>query len=202
MPDFNDWQYELAESSLLLEKSLQQNPRLKLQKAQLSASYKRLESARKQNRPRLEAGLEYAEYARDTQSRDEWRAELNLTIPLLENETMQAEIAKARANWLSDQARLLGIETEVRQRVLSLWQQIYLLKTQRQQHRVAIELRELELDRNRAMYEMELKTDLGNAMVAVSEIRYLQAKTEFELALAWMELELVLGNKREQGGLQ
>jgi len=52
------------------------------------------------------------------------------------------------------------------------------------------------------MYEMELKTDLGNAMVAVSEIRYLQAKTEFELALAWMELELVLGNKLEQGGMQ
>ena len=202
MPDFYSWRYELPESSVLLEKSLKFNPQLKLQNAQVLASYKRLESARKQNYPRLGLDLEYAEYARDTSSRDDWRAELNLTIPLLEHEGMQAKIAKARANWLSDQARLLVVQTEVRQRVLSLWQQIYLLKTQRQVRRVAMNLRELELDRNRAMYEMELKTDLGDAMVAVSEVRYLQAKTEFELALAWMELELVMANKLEQGVIQ
>ena len=202
MPDFYSWRYELPESSVLLEKSLKFNPQLKLQNAQVLASYKRLESARKQNHPRLGLDLEYAEYARDTSSRDDWRAELNLTIPLLEHEGMQAKIAKARANWLSDQARLLVVQTEVRQRVLSLWQQIYLLKTQRQVRRVAMNLRELELDRNRAMYEMELKTDLGDAMVAVSEVRYLQAKTEFELALAWMELELVMANKLEQGVIQ
>lgn len=201
-PDFNRWQYELPESSLMLEQSLNQNPQLKLQNAQVSASYKRLESARKQNRPRLEAELEYAEYARDTSSRDDWRAELNLTIPLLEHEGMQAKIAKARANWLNDRSRLLELQADVRQRVLGLWQQIQLLKTQRQQRRVAMDLRELELDRNRAMYEMELKTDLGNAMVAVSEVRYLQAKTEFELALAWMELELMLGKQWEQGEIQ
>ena len=202
MPDFYSWQYELPESSVLLEKSLKFNPQLKLQNAQVLASYKRLESARKQNHPRLGLDLEYAEYARDTSSRDDWRAELNLTIPLLEHEGMQAKTAKARANWLSDRARLLEVQAEVRQRVLSLWQQIYLLKTQRQVRRVAMNLRELELDRNRAMYEMELKTDLGDAMVAVSEVRYLQAKTEFELALAWMELELVMANKLEQGVIQ
>lgn len=202
MPDFRSWHYELPESSQLLETSLTHNPQLKLQNAQVSASYKRLESARKQDRPRLDAGLEYSEYSRDTASRDDWRAELNLTIPLFEHEAMQAKIAKSRAQWLSDQARLRDIQAEVRQRVLSLWQQIYQLKAQRQQRRVAMELRELELDRNRAMYEMELKTDLGNAMVAVSEVRYLQAKTEFELALGWMELELMLGNKLEQGKIQ
>lgn len=202
MPDFRIWRYELPESSLLIEESLQHNPEMKLQSAQVAASYKQLESARKQNRPRLEAGMEYMEYARDTPSREDWRVELNLIIPLFEHEGMQAKIAEARANWLNNRARLLDIQARIRQRVLNLWQQIYLLKTQRQQRRVAMELRELELDRNRAMYEMELKTDLGDAMVAVSEVRYLQAKTEFELALAWMELDLSLGNKLDQDKMQ
>ena len=55
------------------------------------------------------------------------------------------------------------------------------------------DFRELALDRSRALYEMEATTNLGDAMVAVSEVRFKQAETDFQLALAWMELNLLLG---------
>ena len=58
-----------------------------------------------------------------------------------------------------------------------------------------MEYHELELDRHRALYEMEVATNFGNAMVAISDTRYKQVKTDFELALAWMNLEIMFNNQ-------
>jgi hypothetical protein len=49
---------------------------------------------------------------------------------------------------------------------------------------------------------MEVNTNLGDAMVAISEMRYKKAKAEFDLALAWMELDLVTSNQVLQGETQ
>jgi len=138
--------------------------------------------------------VEVSEYSRQASSNDDWRASLNLTIPLLENEAMKSEVARYRSQWLKLRAMLLEEQTRVRYRILKLWQNIGLLKTRREQMQVKQDYRELTLDRSRALYEMEATTDLGDAMVAISEVRYRQAETDFKLALAWMELNLLLGH--------
>ena len=71
---------------------------------------------------------------------------------------------------------------------------------------VAATRAELELDRARGEYELEITTHLGNAMVNTSKVRYEQVKNDYELVLAWMRLYLLTGQNPEQilnpGGTQ
>lgn len=199
-PELQDFKRELPEYEALLKMALENNPQNRRLSAMVDAAHMRLQAARQQNRPRLDARFEVSEYERKSGSNDEWRATLNLTLPLLEHEGMKAEISRLRSTWLKQRAMLLNMQSQVRQRVLQLWQQIQLLKNQRQQMLQALDYRELDLDRSRTLYELEVKTNLGNAMVAISEARFNQAKTEFDLALAWMELELIVGKDIQKSG--
>ncbi len=192
-PQLTYHQQEVPEFEQLLKQAMQDNPQLKHLTVLAEAAQKRMQAARHQQRPTLNAELEMSEYSRDSGSNDDLRASLNLTIPLLENDAMKSQVALYRSQWLSNRAALLETQSRVRQRVLELWQAIRLAKTRREQVTVMQDYRELSLDRSRALYEMEATTDLGDAMVAISEVRYRQAEADFQLALAWMELKLLLG---------
>ncbi|MDH5764527.1 MAG: TolC family protein [Gammaproteobacteria bacterium] len=171
------------------------NQPLKLQFAKVDAAEKRLQSAQKQNRPVLSAEVTMSEHERESAARNDWAAELTLTVPLLEHQGMQAKIARARSQWLSERALLLKQASATRQALLNLCQDIKLLGVQKKQLTTEMQYHELELDRNRTLYEMEVATNFGTAMVAISETRYKQLKTDFELALAWMNLELMFNSQ-------
>ena len=47
--------------------------------------------------------------------------------------------------------------------------------------------RELYLDRSRALYELEVKTDLGDAMTEMSAVELDQARAEFEWIMTQVE---------------
>lgn len=192
-PVLKDLVSGLPEYSVLLDTIMQKNPLIKLNEKQLEAANQRVVAESQQLNPRLDAELEVSEYARLQGSSDEWRAQINLVIPLYENASIKSAIAKARADWLKQRAVLLNIKIQTRQQVLSLWQSINVLSKRREQLKTSQEFWELNLDKSRALYEMEVKTDLGNSMVAISELQYKQAKNEFELALAWMQLRLLAG---------
>jgi hypothetical protein len=53
--------------------------------------------------------------------------------------------------------------------------------------------RELYLDRSRALYELEVKTDLGDAMTEMSAVRLDVAHTEFAWMMAQAELAALAG---------
>lgn len=57
----------------------------------------------------------------------------------------------------------------------------------------AADYRELYLDRSRALYEMEVKADLGDAMVRVSEAERNLRKIQFDITLGWARLETLVG---------
>lgn len=192
MPKLEYHKKRLPEYNILLTSMMQNNAQIKLQKARVEAAHKRLQAARYQSRPILSAELEVGEYSRESISQEEWRAALNLSIPLLEHDSIKAEVSRQRSNWLKQRAMLLNVESQLRQRLFELWQGIEVSKTERQQLMHSMDYRELELDRSRALYEMEVKTDLGNAMTATTELRYKQAKADFDLALLWMELLMLL----------
>jgi len=194
-PAYNSKQSVPAEYAIMLEKVMQQNPLIKLSEKKLEAAHQRVLAEGQQLRPRLDAEVEVSEYARLTGSDDEWRAQLNLVIPLYESASIKSDVAKARAEWLKQRAELLNIKTQVRKQTLQLWQAVNVLSKRREQLQTSLEFRELNLDKSRALYEMEVRTDLGNTMVAISELQYKQAKNEFELILAWMQLRVLAGEK-------
>ena len=195
MPSLQLHKNELPEYEALLKSAMEQNQQLHLLRTQVESTSNRMQAARMQTRPTLNAELQVSEYSQEAGSNDKWRAALNLKIPLLENESMKAQISRYRSQWLKLRAMLAREENRVRHRVLELWQNIRLLNTRREQMLSKMDFRELALDKNRALYEMEVSTNLGDAMVAISEVRYRQAKTDFELTLAWMELKLLLGEE-------
>ena len=195
MPGFHFAKKELLDYESLLAKAMSNNPELFLFDRKVEAANKQLQAARYQQRPTLGAELQLSEYSQDASSNDKWRAALTLTIPLIENDSMQSVIAKHRSQWLQLRAILIEKKNQLRQRILELWQSISVLKTRREQMLLQMDFSELALDRNRALYEMEVSTNLGDAMVAISEVRFKQAKTDFELALAWMELNMLLGRE-------
>jgi len=184
---------EIIDYPELLEKVMLKNPQILLAKKQLEAASQRVSAAGKKFGPRLDAEVEVSEYSRVAGSHDEWRAQLNLVVPLYENSTIKKDISIARAAWLKQRASLLNIEINLRKRVLALWQKINVLSKRRKQLETSQEFRELRLDKSRALYEMEVQTNLGSSMVAISEIQYKKAKNDFELFLAKMQLRLLSG---------
>lgn len=191
-PEFS-LQRELPEYQLLVDQALANNARLYLLRAGVDAAHKKMLSAQHQTRPSLNAEVDVMNSTVERSSQDDWRASLTLSIPLLEQQSVKAQVSVERSQWQMQRAMLLQEQSNIRQRVLLLWQQIQLLNTRLQQMQTASDYNELYLDRSRALYELEVNTDLGDAMVALSETRYQQAQAEFDLALAWMELDMITG---------
>jgi len=184
---------EILDYPELLEMIMLNNPQVELAKKQLEAASQRVSAAGKKFGPRLDAEVEVSEYSRVAGSHDEWRAQLNLVVPLYENSSIKKDVSSARAEWLKQRANLLSIEINIRKRVLALWQKINVLSKRKKQLETSQEYRELRLDKSRALYEMEVQTNLGSSMVAISEIQYKKAKNDFELFLAMMQLRLLSG---------
>jgi len=178
----------LPELEQLNRQALAGNPVIRALRARLKQAREQLVAARAGRRPVLSAEAEAATYHRDFGSRDPFRAGLILTVPLYSGGAVAAQVKKAQAALDKATARLGQQRIAVRQAVADAWARIQSLKAQRQENKVLTEYRDLYLDRSRALYELEVRADLGDSMVRYSEARLHNARTEFHMALAWARL--------------
>jgi len=183
LPDLEEL-YALAEAG---------NRRLASLRLEAEASSQRLAASRADRRPTLSLEAEAAHYERLLGSRDPYAAGLVLDIPLYSGRRLDAAAAREQASLYETQARLRQHELDLRQAVLETWQEISRLTTQRDHVRATTDYRDLYLDRSRALYELDVATDLGDAMTQQSAAMLFAAQTEFELALAWERLALLTG---------
>ncbi|OOZ41401.1 hypothetical protein BOW53_03910 [Solemya pervernicosa gill symbiont] len=194
-PELGALDRKLPEFETLLAAAVESNPRMRAQRELLEAARLRVEAARREGRPQLSGELESSIYNRDGGSRDPFRAGLVLDVPLFTGGRVNAAVAKARASLHGLQADYAIEQREMNQRLLELWQQIGLLHIKREEMVALADYRDLYLDRSRALYELEVKTDLGDAMVRFAEARYQRTKTDYELLLAWAKLDALTGNR-------
>lgn len=169
------------------------HPHLDALRRQVAAARAALDAARARRRPVLSAALEFSDYARDIRSRNTAVAGLRLHVPLYQGGAVRAAVAAARARLRSREAALKGAEYTLRQAVLDLVQRIETLQVQRRAARVRLDYREMNLDRARAVYDLEQRSTLGDAMTRLSEAQWQAARVEYALALAWAELEALRG---------
>ncbi len=181
----------------LTERALEANPRLKALRAEREAAEARLSAARARRRPVLRGEVAAGEFARQIGSRDDWEAALVLEVPLFTGDRVAAAIAEAQAERRRAAAELHRAEARVSQAVIEAWEEIGVLRAQRDEARALLDYRDLYLDRARTEYAMELRTDLGDSMVRWSEARLREARTEFALALAWARLRALTGGALE-----
>ncbi len=173
--------------------ALANNPRLKGLRLQVAAARERMLAARAGRRPIIRGELEAAAYSRATSYRDQVRAGITIEIPIFTNGRVKARVAQQRVALDKALAAYRRMELRLHQDITETWNQIYVLKARIQQMRTLIDYRDLDLDRARALYQMDAKTTLGDSMVKFSDARYQLARARYQLALMWARLDALTG---------
>ncbi len=194
LPKFPANDREVPDIRVLLTNALQKNPALVAQRQETEGARAQVVAERARRYPVLSAEGEAARYERNFNSRDDLRATLNLRIPLWQGGEDRAAMALALARLHEQEARLRRTELDLRQAVLDLVQDLESLKIERNAAKVRTSYRDLYLDRSRALYELEVKSDLGDAMTRVTEAQWLAAQVDFRLAMAWARLDALTGD--------
>lgn len=154
-----------------------------------------LNAAKSNTSPVLIGNAEVSSYNRKTGSSDAWRAGVSVEVPLTTGGHSQAERTNRRAENTVARAELEQHRRDVHQTILEVWGELQALRVAREQAQAETEFRELYLDRSRALYELEVKSDLGDAMVKTTATKYEMMKTDFTMSLTWARLDALLGRK-------
>lgn len=181
----------------LEQSALESNPRLRALRAELEGARGRVEAARADANPVVLGELEASAYARKTLTRDKFRAGLVFEVPIFTGGRIDAGIARAQADAHRIQALLASHQEEVRQAVLEAWLDLETFYVQREEVDTLSDYRELYLDRSRALYEQEVRTDLGDSMVRTTDARLRAAETEFSIAITWAHVDALRGLEPE-----
>lgn len=197
-PRLADNTRKLPEFQPLLDKVLERNPRLLAQRRLLAGATSRLDSARADYRPSLEFEAEAAAWTRDSSTRDNLRAGVNFVWPLWQGGRNEAKLGKEQARFHELQAQHDKMAMDLRQAVLEVREEIqYLLESERRSADMNATYRDLSLEKARADYELELKTNLGNSMAETQVARLRKRAVEYRLALAWARLDALTGGAEE-----
>ncbi|HRH79413.1 MAG TPA: TolC family protein [Thiobacillaceae bacterium] len=197
-PSLGGSERPLPEFERLHGAMLDGNPRLLAQRQLLAASRQRLNAVRANDRPSLEAEAEAAAYSRDASTRDDLRAGLNMIWPLYQGRRTDARLAREMANFHLLQAQHDALQLELRQALYETWQEIqYLREVERPAATINSTYRDWALERARAEYELELRTNLGTSMAETQAAKARRKGVEYRLALAWERLNALLGGPVE-----
>jgi outer membrane protein TolC len=193
-PELDVLARELPEIERLQKRVNENNFTLRSLRAELFAAKNNIQFARSGNKPVLTAGIETFSYSRETRSSDKWRAQVTLDVPLWGGGRIDAAVAKAKAGTYKIEAQIEQKKLAMQQQILELWLGIKTLKIKHDEVQAAMNFAELSLDKSRALYELEVQSDLGYSMVRFSEAERKVMQVDFELALAWAQLDALSGS--------
>jgi len=142
--------------------------------------------------PSLDLQLEVSSYERDSRLRDDWRAGLYLEIPLYSGSS-PARLDLANAKHRQALANQQQVQSHLRLEVLELWQKIQQLKLTIQGRSIEQDYRDKYLERSRAEYELEFKSDLGDSMVLYSRSSSERLQALYAFELAYQRLTALVG---------
>ncbi len=192
-PEIDVISRKLPEIEVLQKTVKDNNPVLGALRAKVIAAKKNIQFASASNSPTLTAGFDAFNYERETSASNKWQANITLDFPLWDGGRTDAAVAKEKAKLYKFEAQLEQQELAAQQQVLELWLGIETLHIKYEEVLVGMDFTELSLDKNRALYELEVKSDLGDSMVKFSEAERKVVQTSFDIALAWAQLDALGG---------
>jgi outer membrane protein TolC len=175
---------------------LQESPKLQAISQQLDSQKSNLESALSQGKPTVRADAWAGQLSSYPEIRGgNWRAEISVNIPLYDQGSQAAAVATSQANLAMTEAEYQQLSQSLRAEVTELYFQIKLLQAEKKQHYAFGDYADLYLDYSRALYENEAATDLGDAMVRLSQANYDLVAWKFKQALLWSQIDYLMGKK-------
>jgi len=193
-PVLQDNARPVPEFDSLLPWIMQKNPRVQALQAQLAAADARLGAIRAERNPTLDAEVFGAGFSRESTTRDELSAGLVFNIPLYQGGRVDARVARELAQKERRAAELEKLKFDLSDSLLATLQEIEWLRgsgiaaADKQ-----VEYRDWALERARAEYELELKTNLGSSMAETQAAQLRRKQMEYRLALALARLEALSG---------
>ena len=178
----------------LLPVALVHNRSLLALDAQVAAARQRIAAARAEGNPRVDLELAGGDFSRRTVSRNYAGGGLVVTWPLYSGREIDAGVARARA----EEEKLLAEREALRRSVAgalldTLTEIAWLRASALPAADQAGQYRDLALERARAEYDMEYRTNLGNAMADIQTVSLQRAELEYRLALALARLAALTG---------
>lgn len=186
-------QRTLPEVEKLQSLAMQNNRQLQALRIKLAAADARVKEAQAGDMPTLWGSAEASAYSVERAGYDPWRIALTMEIPLTDGGRTDAEVAEQRAEVYKLRAELEDATEQVKQQVLEQWLELDALRVQREAMQAQTDYQELNLDQSRTLYELEVTTDLGDSMVKVTEAEQEALQTDFNIALAWEKLDVLVG---------
>ncbi len=192
-PALPDVRRDIPEVAAWFTRAEAANPELIALQVAVQGAREHLSAAQAGSYPVLNGQAEVSAYSRESGGNDPWRVGVSLDVPLTTGGETQAQIGQRRAELQAARAHLERRRREIREAVLESWSTLHSLRARRQELAVQAEYRDLYLDRSRALYELEMKSDLGDAMTQTSDVRLQQARVDYEITLAWARVRALLG---------
>lgn len=184
----------VPEYETLLPWVMKKNPRVLALQAQVAAAEARLAAMRAERSPMLDAEVVGGGYSRESTTRDEASAGLVFNIPLYQGRRVDARMARELAQKERAAAELDRLKLDLADALLATLQEIEWLRgSGRFAAGKQIEYRDWALERARAEYELELKTNLGTSMAETQVAQMRRKQVEYRLALALARLDALSG---------
>lgn len=192
-PDLSYLSDDIPERETIYEEALQSNPMIIAAQKEVEAAQSSLIAARSNNRPTLSAQLEFGEYEQERLSRDTARAQLTLRVPIYQGGESRAVVSRASADLLEKKARLKKLEQELLIDVATVLKKLSILQTEKRTAEQRLNYRDLDLEKRRALYEMEYATNMSEKQAKLTEAQWYMAKVKYEHALLTAQLNVLLG---------
>jgi outer membrane protein TolC len=193
-PDLSVWtDRESPDYRTNLETALAFNPKLLALKDTLSAARQHAENAGLNLGPRLLGGVELTEYATVRAARDDTRATVRLQIPLFNGKLKRIDQRQADIELLQAELEIMDVENALRDELFQLVRNVIVLNRELEAADSSEYYRDLYLDQSRTLYEMEVRTDLGDAQAKLLEAGWQVMRAEFGAAVTWAKIDMLSG---------
>ncbi len=190
---FGKRDHKKLELETLQQQVITNNRTLQALQQQLQAALFELESKQALAKPNLSLDAWAGQLSSYPEIREgSWRVGLLVDVPLYDGGSTDAKVSQAKAHIQSLQAQIKLAEQALRDEVAEIYFQLKLLKAEQSQNQTFGDYADLYLDYSRALYENESTTDLGDAMVRLSQANYDQLSWQFKQALLWSKLDALL----------
>ncbi|WPE16882.1 TolC family protein [Candidatus Thioglobus autotrophicus] len=197
MPNYKSlFKKELAEFSYY-QKKLTDNLKLKQLKQSLSAIGRQISQQKDNLGVVINSSARVGEQGYQREKNGQWRAGIQLSMPFGTDAKQDSEISQLMIQSKKKQLEIEQLQQDLLGEALDHHLNLSALRQIHKALIVELDYRDLHLEKARASYEMEIKSDIGNAMANYTDSERKLAENEFNYVITLKKLHHLIGEDYE-----